>query len=77
MRRAASARDAAKPAPGTKRGRKDAEPPASEADQLAFLADWVNSDRFIPASALSNTTRDKLLARGLVTAERMLSRGFR
>lgn len=77
MGRAMAARDVVKSAPGAKRSRKDADPPASEADQLAFLADWVNSDRFIPASALSNTTRDKLLSRGLVTPDRMLARGFR
>jgi hypothetical protein len=35
----------------------------------------VNSDRFLPANTISNTTRDAMLARGLVTQERLRVRG--
>ena len=46
-------------------------------DLPAFYADLVNSDRYLPVSAISNTMRDAMLARGLVTAERMRERGVR
>jgi len=35
----------------------------------------VNSDRFLPANAISNTIRDAMLSRGLVTPERLRARG--
>lgn len=38
---------------------------------LQTLAEWINSGRHFPPSACSNTQRDALLARGLVTAERL------
>jgi hypothetical protein len=34
---------------------------------LLRTADWLNSDRFVPPSAVNNTTRDALLRAGLVT----------
>jgi hypothetical protein len=37
----------------------------------------VNSDRFLPASTISNAMRDAMLARGLVTVERLRERGVR
>jgi hypothetical protein len=40
---------------------------ASRAEILAFTADWINSDRYVPTSAVSNVMRDALLAAGLVT----------
>jgi DNA-binding transcriptional ArsR family regulator len=40
---------------------------ASRAEILAFTADWINSDRYVPTSAVSNVMRDDLLAAGLVT----------
>lgn len=43
----------------------------------AFYADLVNSDRFLPPNAISNALRDTLLARGLVTHERLHQRGIR
>jgi hypothetical protein len=43
----------------------------------AFYAELVNSDRYLPVSAISNTTRDAMLARGLVTTERLRMRGVR
>ena len=46
------------------------------ADELAaFYADMVNSDRFLPANTISNTIRDAMLSRGLVTQERLRARG--
>lgn len=67
--------------PGTgnetrRRQRDDAPRPSADA-VLAFYADLVNSERFLPASTISNTIRDAMLARGLVTAERVRSRGVR
>ncbi|NBE09592.1 helix-turn-helix domain-containing protein [Paragemmobacter ruber] len=65
---------------GRKR-RKPKTPPAPAAkpitDLPAFYADLVNSDRYLPVSAISNTMRDAMLARGLVTAERLRERGVR
>ena len=46
-------------------------------DLPAFYAEMVNSDRYLPVSAISNTMRDAMLARGLVTAERLRMRGVR
>jgi hypothetical protein len=46
-------------------------------DLIAFYADVVNSERFLPGSAITNTMRDAMLARGLVTAERLAERGVR
>jgi hypothetical protein len=65
-------------------GRKRSKPKAAPApatnpitDLPAFYADLVNSDRYLPVSAISNTMRDAMLARGLVTAERLRERGVR
>ncbi|MGL4648197.1 MAG: helix-turn-helix domain-containing protein, partial [Caldilineaceae bacterium] len=47
-------------------------------DELAtFYARMVNGDGFLPANTISNTLRDAMLARGLVTAERLRVRGVR
>jgi len=46
-------------------------------DLPAFYAGLVNSDRYLPVSAISNTMRDAMLARGLVTPERLRERGVR
>ena len=56
---------------------KSAPAPAAKpiTDLPAFYADLVNSDRYLPVSAISNTMRDAMLARGLVTAERLRERG--
>ena len=58
---------------------KSAPAPAAKpiTDLPAFYADLVNSDRYLPVSAISNTMRDAMLARGLVTAERLRERGVR
>ena len=65
-------------------GRKRRKPKAAPApaakpitDLPAFYADLVNSDRYLPVSAISNTMRDAMLARGLVKAERLRERGVR
>lgn len=41
---------------------------------LQRMADWINSDRYVPPSAVSNTMRDALLSRGLVTPDRLRAR---
>ncbi|ARU02371.1 helix-turn-helix domain-containing protein [Yoonia vestfoldensis] len=46
-------------------------------DLPAFYAEMVNSDRYLPVSAISNSMRDAMLARGLVTVERLRDRGIR
>jgi hypothetical protein len=46
-------------------------------DLPVFYAEMVNSDRYLPVSAISNSMRDVMLARGLVTAERLRERGIR
>ncbi|GHE05422.1 GntR family transcriptional regulator [Defluviimonas sp. 20V17] len=54
-----------------------AQGPASPDDVAAFYAGLVNSDRFLPANTISNATREAMLARGLVTVERLRMRGVR
>ena len=44
-------------------------------DRAAFYAGLVNSDGFLPANMISNSIRDAMLARGLVTPERLRERG--
>ncbi|WP_444464176.1 helix-turn-helix domain-containing protein [Rhodobacter capsulatus] len=65
---------------GRQRG-KPKGPPAPPAppitDPAAFYADLINSDRYLPISAISNTMRDAMLARGLVTPMRLRERGVR
>jgi hypothetical protein len=46
-------------------------------DLPVFYAEMVNSDRYVPVSAISNSMRDAMLARGLVTVERLRERGIR
>jgi hypothetical protein len=61
--------------------RKSRKPSKSEnrpiTDLPVFYAEMVNSDRYLPVSAISNSMRDAMLARGLVTAERLRERGIR
>lgn len=49
----------------------------SIADLPVFYAEMVNSDRYLPVSAISNSMRDAMLARRLVTVERLRERGIR
>jgi hypothetical protein len=77
-RRAAQAATADASNQKTKPGRKRDEGTRASPDELAaFYADLVNSDRFLPANTISNTMRDAMLARGLVTPERLSQRGVR
>jgi hypothetical protein len=64
--------------PSGKRQAKPTEGPRPSADELAaFYANIVNSDGFLPANTISNTIRDAMLVRGLVTPERLRARGVR
>ncbi len=63
---------------GRKRRMPKAPLPRSQSTDLpAFYADLVNSDRYLPISAISNTMRDAMLARGLVTPNACASAGLR
>ncbi|WP_210880226.1 helix-turn-helix domain-containing protein [Roseovarius autotrophicus] len=62
--------------PTTKRQRKrDAAPRPDDDELAAFYAAKVNSDSFLPASMISNAMCAAMLARGLVTPERLRQRG--
>ena len=75
---APAARKGPAPGNGKTRCRKRDDGPRPSDDQLAaFYADLVNSDRFLPANTISNTMRDAMLSRGLVTVERLRARGVR
>ena len=60
-----------------RRGKRDEQPRLSDDEKAAFYAKMVNSDGFLPVSAITNTIRDALLVRGLVTPERLRQRGVR
>ena len=79
MERAAQ-RDAQAAASGSgrsdKRRRKTQVKPVLNPDELAkFYADIVNSDKFLPASMISNAMCGAMLTRGLVTTDRLRQRG--
>jgi hypothetical protein len=61
----------------TRRSKRDDAPRASEDELAAFYADLVNSNRFLAPNTISNAIRDAMLARGLVTPERLSARGIR
>ncbi len=46
----------------------------SPSEILTRTADWINSDRYVPPSAVSNVMRDALLAAGLVTIAALRAR---
>lgn len=48
---------------------------AETSPQLRFYADWVNADRYLPPSAITNAIAQALLAAGLTTSERLAQRG--
>ncbi|MDP2737125.1 MAG: helix-turn-helix domain-containing protein [Pseudorhodobacter sp.] len=80
MERAAQrdAQAAAASSPKAKQQRKrDIGPRPSDDEKAEFYAKMVNSDGYLPDSVISNTTRDAMLARGLVTPERLRMRGVR
>jgi DNA-binding transcriptional MocR family regulator len=61
-----------------KRSRKAQGKPPPSADELAaFYAAKVNSDEYLPASMISNAMCEAMLARRLVTADRLRQRGVR
>ncbi len=66
-----------KPASGKWQSKPTAGPRPSTDEIAAFYAKMVNSDGFLPANTISNTIRDAMLARGLVTPERLRARGVR
>ena len=54
-------------------GAENASAPANP--QLRFYAAWVNADRYLPPSAISNSVALALLEAGLTSAERLALRG--
>ena len=65
---------------GRKRRKRKTDPaPTAKpfVDLPVFYAEIINSDRYLPVSAINNTVRDAMLGRGLVTAERLRMRGVR
>jgi hypothetical protein len=77
MQRAAQRKADAK-SRGRSKARKSAKSETRPITDLpAFYAEMVNSDRYLPVSAISNSMRDAMLARGLVTVERLRDRGIR
>jgi phage shock protein A len=59
-----------------KRSRKGQGKQPPNPDELAaFYAAKVNSDEYLPASMISNAICEAMLARGLVTTERLRARG--
>ncbi|SIR09238.1 Helix-turn-helix domain-containing protein [Paracoccus thiocyanatus] len=60
--------------PARPQGAEKAGAPANP--QLQFFADWVNSDRYLPANAISNAIALTLLEAGLTSVERLAQRGI-
>lgn len=78
MERAAAADVSAAKGSPRRRGRAGDVKPAAHPDAvLTFLADWVNGEKHLPPTAISALRRDELIARGLVTEERLRHRGIR
>ena len=79
MERAARNAGATKPAEGDKRRKRSGKPadaPRASMDEIAdFYAGLVNGDGYLPSNAISNTVRNAMLERGLVTPERLKARG--
>ena len=51
--------------------------PLSDDEKAAFYARMVNADGYLPQSSITNTIRDAMLVRGLVTPQRLRERGVR
>ena len=59
-----------------KRKSKSADTSRASLDEIAgFYAGMVNGDGYLPSNAISNTVRNSMLERGLVTAQRLRERG--
>ena len=71
---AQSAADGTPRKPARKR-KRDPGPLPSEDERAGFYARIVNADGFLPPNMISNSIRDAMLSRGLVTAERLRERG--
>jgi hypothetical protein len=77
MQRAAQ-RQADEKSQGRRKARSSAKSEGRPVTDLpVFYAEMVNSDRYLPVSAISNSMRDAMLVRGLVTVERLRERGIR
>ena len=74
QRDAQAATDGSSRKPARKR-KRDPGPLPSEDERAGFYARIVNSDGFLPPNMISNSIREAMLARGLVTAERLRQRG--
>ena len=59
----------------TRKRKRDAGPLPSEEERAGFYARIVNADGFLPPNMISNSIREAMLSRGLVTAERLRQRG--
>ena len=59
----------------TRKRKRDPGHLPSEDERAAFYARIVNADGFLPPNMISNSIRDAMLSRGLVTAERLRERG--
>ena len=77
QRDAITAATTTNPKKSTRRRKVEASPPLSDDEKAAFYARMVNSDCYLPVSVISNTIRDAMLVRGLVTPERLRQRGVR
>ncbi|MBC9247503.1 helix-turn-helix domain-containing protein [Paracoccus sp. 11-3] len=79
MERAARTAKAPPPSEGDHRRKRKTKPsdaPGASLDEIAsFYAGMVNGDGYLPSNAISNTVRNALLERGLVTAQRLRERG--
>lgn len=77
QRDAIAAADTAKPQKRRRASKTDHTPRLSTDDLAASYTEMVSSDRYMPVSAISNTTRAAMLARGLATPELLGIRGQR
>lgn len=59
-----------------KEAEKVEKPGTAISPQLRFYADWVNSERYLPPSAITNTIAHALLGARLVSDERLALRGI-
>jgi hypothetical protein len=77
QRDAIAAAGTTNPNKSTRLRKVEASPALSDDEKAAFYAKMVNSDGYLPVSVISNTIRDAMLVRGLVTPERLRQRGVR
>jgi hypothetical protein len=60
-----------------RQSKRDVGPPPSEDELAQFYAAKVNSDAYLPQNMISTAMCGLMLARGLVTPERLRMRGIR